>query len=139
MEVRFPAGHAAFVDRCHQAGQLRGQRNAVAAILDLATTIACTEDSLTATMSSRCRRQVLLSEPGRDFEGGEFVLTEQRPRMQTRAAVAPLKKGDAVVFAVNSRPVNGSRGDYRVKLRHGVSRVRSGHRHTLGLIFHDAR
>jgi hypothetical protein len=81
---------------------------------------------------------VLLSEPGEDFQGGEFVLTEQRPRMQTRAAVVPLRKGDAVVFAVNSRPVAGSRGDYRVKLRHGVSRLRSGHRHTLGIIFHDA-
>jgi len=81
---------------------------------------------------------VLLSEPGTDFSGGEFVLTEQRPRMQTRAAVVPLKKGDAVVFAVNSRPVRGTRGDYRVKMRHGVSKISRGHRHTLGIIFHDA-
>jgi hypothetical protein len=80
----------------------------------------------------------LLSEPGEDFAGGEFVLTEQRPRMQTRAAVAPLRKGDAVVFAVNSRPVRGARGSYRVNMRHGVSKLRSGHRHTLGIIFHDA-
>jgi hypothetical protein len=80
----------------------------------------------------------VLSEPGRDFQGGEFVLTEQRPRMQTRAAVVPLMKGDAVVFAVNSRPVKGGRGDYRVALRHGVSKIREGRRHTLGLIFHDA-
>ena len=80
----------------------------------------------------------LLSEPGRDFEGGEFVLTEQRPRMQTRPAVVPLTKGDAVLFAVNSRPVQGSRGSYRVALRHGVSKVRSGQRHTVGVIFHDA-
>jgi len=81
---------------------------------------------------------VLLSEPDEDFQGGEFVLTEQRPRMQSRASVVPLRKGDAVVFAVNSRPVRGARGEYRVNLRHGVSQVRAGHRHTLGLIFHDA-
>jgi hypothetical protein len=81
---------------------------------------------------------LLLSQPGRDFTGGEFVITEQRPRMQTRAHVVPLGQGDAVVFAVNHRPVQGTRGPYRVNLRHGVSRVRSGHRHTLGLIFHDA-
>ena len=81
---------------------------------------------------------MLLSESGGDFSGGEFVLTEQRPRMQTRAAVVPLTKGDAVVFAVNSRPVQGGRGDYRVKLRHGVSKITEGHRHTLGIIFHDA-
>ena len=81
---------------------------------------------------------VLLSQPGVDFQGGEFVITEQRPRMQTRAAVVPLHKGDAVILAVNSRPVTGVRGDYQVKLRHGVSRLRSGHRHTLGVIFHDA-
>jgi hypothetical protein len=82
---------------------------------------------------------VLLSEPDRQFTGGEFVLTEQRPRMQSRAEVVPLRQGDAVVFAVHNRPVAGSRGSYRVNLRHGVSRVRSGQRHTLGLIFHDAK
>jgi hypothetical protein len=81
---------------------------------------------------------VLLSEPGDDFEGGEFVITEQRPRMQTRVSVIPLRKGDAVVFAVNSRPVAGGRGDYQVRLRHGVSRLHRGQRHTLGIIFHDA-
>ena len=81
---------------------------------------------------------VLLSEPGGDFEGGEFVLTEQRPRMQSRAMVVPLRKGDAVVFAVNARPVEGTRGPYRVTMRHGVSALRAGRRHTLGLIFHDA-
>ncbi len=80
----------------------------------------------------------LLSEPGRDFQGGEFVLTEQRPRMQTRLAVVPLAKGDAVLFAVNSRPVQGTRGNYRVALRHGVSKIREGQRHTVGIIFHDA-
>ena len=81
---------------------------------------------------------ILLSEPGQDFTGGEFVLTEQRPRMQSRAEVVPLAQGDAVVFAVHDRPVQGSRGDYRVNMRHGVSRLRSGSRHTVGLIFHDA-
>jgi hypothetical protein len=81
---------------------------------------------------------ILLSEPGADFDGGEFVLTEQRPRMQSRIAVIPLKKGDPVVFAVNSRPAQGARGAYRVKLRHGVSQIRAGHRHTIGIIFHDA-
>jgi hypothetical protein len=81
----------------------------------------------------------LLSEPERDFEGGEFVLTEQRPRMQSRAEVVPLRQGDAVVFAVNERPVQGTKGIYRVKMRHGVSRLRSGRRHTLGIIFHDAK
>jgi len=81
---------------------------------------------------------ILLSEPGRDFTGGEFVLTEQRPRMQSRAEVVPIRKADAVVFVVNERPVRGVRGVYRVKLRHGVSRVRAGRRHTAGIIFHDA-
>jgi len=80
----------------------------------------------------------LLSQPGSDFTGGEFVLTEQRPRMQSRAAVAPLAQGDGLVFAVNSRPVKGARGDYRVAMRHGVSRLHCGQRHTLGIIFHDA-
>jgi hypothetical protein len=81
---------------------------------------------------------VLLSRPGEDFTGGEFVLTEQRPRMQSRAEVVPLAQGDAVIFPVSQRPVNGTRGPYRVNMRHGVSRVRSGARHTLGIIFHDA-
>jgi uncharacterized protein len=82
---------------------------------------------------------ILLSEPERDFTGGEFVLTEQRPRMQSRAEVVPLRRGDAVVFAVHHRPVHGTRGTYRANLRHGVSRRRSGHRHTVGVIFHDAK
>ena len=80
----------------------------------------------------------LLSQPGEDFDGGEFVLTEQRPRMQSRAEVVPLRRGDAAIFAVHHRPVAGRRGHYRVKLRHGVSRVRSGNRHTMGIIFDDA-
>ena len=86
----------------------------------------------------RPARAGLLSKPGQDFSGGEFVLTEQRPRMQSRAEVVPLRQGDAVVFAVHTRPVAGSRGTYRVNMRHGVSRIRSGQRHTLGIIFHDA-
>lgn len=81
---------------------------------------------------------ILLSEPGRDFSGGEFVMTEQRPRMQSRAEVVPLRQGDALLFAVNERPVAGTRGYYRVKMRHGVSRLRSGERYTMGIIFHDA-
>ena len=89
-------------------------------------------------MFSRCRWRFCCREPGKDFEGGEFVLTEQRPRMQSRPSVVPLRQGDAVVFAVNQRPVQGSRGFYRTVLRHGVSRVRTGHRHTAGIIFHDA-
>jgi len=111
LATRFPAAHDAFIAQCAAAGQSRPTPLQVA---------------------------VLLSAPGADFSGGEFVLTEQRPRMQTRASVVPLTKGDAVVFAVNSRPVRGTRGDYRVKLRHGVSQVIAGHRHTLGIIFHDA-
>jgi len=82
---------------------------------------------------------ILLSKPGRDFTGGEFVLTEQRPRMQSRAEVVSLTQGDAVAFAVHHRPVQGTRGTYRVNMRHGVSRLRSGHRHTVGVIFHDAK
>jgi hypothetical protein len=82
---------------------------------------------------------ILLSQPEKDFTGGEFVLTEQRPRMQSRAEVVPLRRGDAVVFAVRDRPVHGTRGAYRVRMKHGVSRLRSGHRHTLGVIFHDAK
>ena len=135
IDVRFPAEHAAFLDRCHGAGQTRptplllqygpGDYN-------------CLHQDLYGEHLFPLQVAVLLSQPGDDFDGGEFILTEQRPRMQSRASVVPLNKGDAVVFAVNSRPHRGSRGDYRVKLRHGVSTVRSGRRHTLGIIFHDA-
>ncbi len=135
MATRFPETHAAFVERCHEAGQNRptplllrygpGDYN-------------CLHQDLYGEHVFPLQAAVLLSEPGRDFEGGELVLTEQRPRMQSRVMVVPLKQGDGVVFAVNSRPVAGTRGTYRVTLRHGVSALRSGSRHTLGVIFHDA-
>jgi hypothetical protein len=133
--IRFPDTHAAFIQRCHAAGQTR----ATPLILQYGQgDYNCLHQDLYGEHIFPLQVAILLSEPGADFEGGEFVLTEQRPRMQSRVAVVPLSKGDAVVFAVNSRPVQGARGFYRVKLRHGVSVLRSGHRHTLGIIFHDA-
>lgn len=135
IEVRYPATHAEFLARCHSAGQTRptplllkygeGDFNAL-------------HQDLYGEHVFPFQVVFLLSEPGRDFEGGEFVLTEQRPRMQSRAEVVPLRQGDAAIFAVHNRPVEGKRGYYRVNLRHGVSRVRSGRRHTAGIIFHDA-
>ncbi len=135
-DVRYPAGHAEFLERCHSAGQV----NPTPLILEYsAGDYNCLHQDLYGEHVFPLQLTILLSDPASDFTGGEFVMTEQRPRMQSRAEVVPLGQGDAVVFAVDSRPVQGTRGIYRVKLRHGVSRVRSGHRHTLGIIFHDAR
>ncbi len=132
---RFPSSHNDFLQRCNAAGQTRP----TPLLLQYAEgDYNCLHQDLYGEHVFPLQIAVLLSEPGRDFEGGEFVLTEQRPRMQSRPLVVPLRQGDAVVFAVNQRPVNGTRGIYRVAMRHGVSRLRSGRRHTLGLIFHDA-
>ncbi len=135
MAVRFPADHAEYLARCHEAGQ----RRPTPLLLQYGPgDYNCLHQDLYGEHVFPLQAAVLLSAPGSDFGGGEFVLTEQRPRMQSRAAVVPLAKGDAVVFAVNARPVKGARGDYRVAMRHGVSEIRSGRRHTLGVIFHDA-
>jgi len=133
--VRYPETHAEFLDRCHAAGQTRP----TPLLLQYgADDYNCLHQDLYGEHVFPLQVAILLSQPGRDFTGGEFVITEQRPRMQSRPEVAPLTQGDALVFAVHHRPVAGTRGTYRVNLRHGVSRVRSGHRHTLGVIFHDA-
>lgn len=133
--ITYPAHHEEFLSRCHHAGQTKptplllrygpGDFN-------------CLHQDLYGEHVFPLQVAFLLSEPGHDFEGGEFVLTEQRPRMQSRVEVVPLTQGDAVIFPVHHRPVKGSRGTYRVNMRHGVSRLRSGRRHTLGIIFHDA-
>jgi len=135
LNERYPQTHAAYLARCHAAGQVRptplllrygpGDYN-------------CLHQDLYGELHFPLQVAILLSEPGRDFEGGEFVLTEQRPRMQSRVEVAPLRQGDAVVFPVRERPVRGAKGIYRVNLHHGVSRIRAGRRVTLGVIFHDA-
>jgi len=136
IDVRYPPAHEEFIERCHKAGQIRptplllqygeGDYNAL-------------HQDLYGEHVFPLQVAILLSEPEKDFTGGEFVLTEQRPRMQSRAEVVPLRQGDGVVFTVHSRPVQGGRGTYCVNLRHGVSRLRSGHRHTLGIIFQDAK
>jgi hypothetical protein len=135
-DVLYPATHAEYIDRCHRAGQTRP----TPLLLRYgAGDYNCLHQDLYGDHVFPLQVACLLSEPGRDFTGGEFVLAEQRPRMQSRAEVVPLRQGQAVVFAVSSRPVAGARGVYRVRMRHGVSRVRSGQRHALGIIFHDAR
>ncbi|MBZ4334285.1 2OG-Fe(II) oxygenase [Corallococcus sp. AS-1-12] len=135
IDVRYPDAHADFLARCHEAGQVRPTPLLLRYGVD---DYNCLHQDLYGEHVFLLQVAILLSEPGRDFTGGEFVLTEQRPRMQSRAEVVPLRQGDAVVFAVHHRPVQGTRGTYRVNLRHGVSRVRSGQRHTAGIIFHDA-
>jgi len=136
IEVRYPASHAAFLKRCHDAGQTRP----TPLLLQYeAGDFNCLHQDLYGEHVFPLQVAILLSQPGRDFAGGEFVLTEQRPRMQSRAEVVPLGQGDAVAFAVHHRPVQGTRGSYRVNMRHGVSRLRSGHRHTVGIILHDAK
>lgn len=135
IEVRYPATHAEYLERCHAAGQLRP----TPLLLRYgAGDYNCLHQDLYGEHVFPLQMAILLSQPGKDFTGGEFVLTEQRPRMQSRAEVVPLQQGDAVIFAVHHRPVHGGRGVYRVTMRHGVSRIRSGHRHTVGIIFHDA-
>ena len=136
IDTRYPASHEEFLAGCHAAGQVRptplllqygeGDYN-------------CLHQDLYGEHVFPIQVAVLLSRPGEDFTGGEFVLTEQRPRMQSRPEVVALQQGDAAVFAVHHRPVQGSRGFYRVNMRHGVSTLRSGRRHTLGVIFHDAQ
>lgn len=133
--VRFPPDHPTFLARCHKAGQVRP----TPLLLNYAPEdYNCLHRDLYGEHVFPLQIAILLDQPGEDFEGGEFVMTEQRPRMQTRAMVLPLAKGDAAVFAVNSRPMKGVRGDYQVKLSHGVSKLRSGKRRTVGIIFHDA-
>jgi hypothetical protein len=135
IDTRYPPDHAEFIDQCHAAGQ----RRPTPLILQYAEgDYNCLHQDLYGEHVFPLQLAILLSVPGLDFTGGEFVMTEQRPRMQSRAEVVPLAQGDAVIFAVHNRPVNGARGTYRVNLRHGVSRLRSGHRHTVGVIFHDA-
>ncbi len=136
IDVRYPAKHEDFLARCHQAGQLKPTPLLLQYVEG---DYNCLHQDLYGEHVFPLQVAILLSEPERDFEGGEFVLTEQRPRMQSRAEVVPLRQGDAVVFAVHNRPVQGTRGSYRVNMRHGVSRLRAGRRHTLGVIFHDAK
>ena len=135
LDQRYPEDHAAFLEQCHNAGQTRPTPLLLQYV---AGDFNCLHQDLYGELAFPIQVVVLLSQPGKDFTGGELVLTEQRPRMQSRAEVVPLEQGDAVAFAVHHRPVQGSKGNYRVNLRHGVSRVRTGLRHTLGIIFHDA-
>ena len=136
LDERYPDRHEEFLKQCHDQGQTRPTP---LLLQYFPGDFNCLHQDLYGDLAFPLQVAILLSEPGRDFTGGEFVLTEQRPRMQSRVEVAPLRQGDAVAFAVQHRPVSGSRGNYRVNLRHGVSRIRSGMRHTVGIIFHDAK
>jgi uncharacterized protein len=136
IDIRYPDRHETFLKRCHEAGQ---NRPTPLLLQYEAGDYNCLHQDLYGEHVFPLQVAILLSEPDRDFDGGEFVLTEQRPRMQSRAEVVALKQGDAVAFAVHHRPVQGTRGTYRVNLRHGVSRLRTGRRHTVGVIFHDAK
>ena len=136
IDIRYPASHAEYMASCHKAGQDKP----TPLLLKYGTDdYNCLHQDLYGEHVFPLQVAVLLSEPDKDFTGGEFVMTEQRPRMQSRPMVVPLRKGDGVVFAVNHRPVQGRKSVYRVNLRHGVSRLRSGSRYTLGIIFHDAK
>jgi hypothetical protein len=133
--VEYPPEHAGFLERCHAAGQTQP----TPLLLQYGVgDYNCLHQDLYGEHVFPLQVAILLSQPERDFTGGEFVMTEQRPRMQSRPMVLPLRQGDALVFAVHRRPVQGTRGAYRVNLRHGVSQLRTGHRHTAGIIFHDA-
>lgn len=134
--VRYPQEHAEFLARCHKAGQTRPTPLLLQYVEG---DYNCLHQDLYGEHVFPLQVVFLLSQPGKDFSGGELVLTEQRPRMQSRAEVTNLQQGDAAVFAVHHRPVQGTRGAYRVNMRHGVSRLHSGRRSTLGVIFHDAR
>jgi uncharacterized protein len=136
IDIQYPQGHAEFLERCYAAGQTQP----TPLLLQYgAGDYNCLHQDLYGEHVFPIQVAILLSKPETDFTGGEFVLAEQRPRMQSRPEVVPLRQGDAIAFAVHHRPVKGTRGVYRVKLRHGVSRLRSGQRHTVGIIFHDAR
>lgn len=134
-DLRFPEDHEAFLRRCHDAGQVKP----TPLLLRYGTgDYNCLHQDLYGDHVFPLQAAILLSRPGEDFEGGEFILTEQRPRMQSRAEVVPLEQGDAVIFAVATRPREGSRGYHRVAMRHGVATLRRGRRHVMGIIFHDA-
>ena len=136
LDQRFPAGHAAYLNRCQAAGQTKP----TPLLLQYgAGDYNCLHQDVYGELAFPLQVAFLLSRPGEDFTGGEFVLTEQRPRMQSRAEVVPLRQGEGVIFPVHHRPVQGTRGVYRVNMRHGVSRLRGGKRHTLGIIFHDGK
>jgi hypothetical protein len=136
LDLRYPTEHREFLAQCNALDQTRPTPLLLQYVPG---DFNCLHQDLYGDLAFPIQVAVLLSEPGKEFSGGEFVLTEQRPRMQSRAEVVSLRQGDAVAFAVHHRPVNGAKGTYRVNLRHGVSRVRSGRRHTLGIIFHDAK